>query len=95
MSLSSRPPNGQARVASGTSALSDAMSAFNFQHYMNSVLTNALIAGFCQYTDIDSYFASNAGENQLVSALKEGAWTASVGQTGAMLRSAVPMLRVF
>ena len=95
MSLSSRPPNGQARVAGSGSALADAMSAFNFAHYGNSVISNTLVAGTAQYFGVDDFFGSNAGEHPVVSALKEGAWTASVGQTGSMLRTAVPYLRIF
>ena len=95
MSLSSRPPNQAARVAGSSSALSDAMSAFNFQHYGNAIISNSLVAGLAQYLSIDEMFSSNAGENQFVSALKEGAWVSTCGQAGGMLRTAVPMIRIF
>ncbi len=93
MSLSSRPP--AQRAASGSSSLSDALSAFNFGHYANAVISNSIVSGIAQYLSIDDYFGSNAGEGFAIRALKEGLWTASVGQTGAMARTAVPYLRVF
>ncbi len=95
MSLSSRPPVQATHAASGSSSLSDALSAFNFSHYANSVLSNSIVAGVAQYLDVDSMFGSNAGENMAIRAIKEGAWTASVSQIGTMTRQIVPYLRVF
>ena len=92
--LSSRAPNAAASSSSG-SALADAVSSWNIGHLGNTIVSNSILVGAAQQLGIDEYFASQPGDGPVMSALKEGTWTAVVGQAGGMLRSAVPMLRLW
>ena len=92
-SLSSKP-NVSAGTQPNDSNLSDALTAFNLNHYINAVISNTIVAAGFQMAGVDVMFSANFGDNLLMTSAREGVYSSLVAQAGTMLRIAVPSLKI-